>query len=699
MRDRTESPGGNPGPATNANGDPAPETGLIVKFNRTTSHWEDQLRRNWDNSVKFTLPDTDVFAVDAGSLVQSAAFAHVGTTLLNMAVNPATGALYVSNTEAFNHIRFEGSGKFGGSTVQGHLAETRLTVIRDSAVLPRHLNKHLDYTKLAGSPGFDLAAREHSLSTPLDLAVSADGRRIYVAAYGSSAVGVLDPQAVEQDSFDPVAASPGYIRVSGGGPGGLALDEDRGVLYVLTRFDNAVKTVRLESREEAASVAMPNPEPPPITQGRRLLYDATRYSGNGEASCAACHQFGDMDDLAWDLGNPDAEVTKSPIPINFGAFLNPLFQQLLGIDLKVNGSGKAEDFHPMKGPFATQTMRGMRFSGAMHWRGDRATGPAGTSAFDANISFLNFAGAFQDLIGSLDRPSMAEMQEFADFQLQVLPPPNPVRELDNSLTAPQRRGADIYSGTRASDGVVSPLLDTLVAKASFTCHECHELTPSKGFFGTGGRQSFEGLSQIVKIPHLRNMYARVGMFGTPQVSFYDAPGSAPMGDQIRGFGFTGDGSTDTMFRFFTATVFRPTSNSDFPQRDPDGARRDMEQFMLAFDSDLAPVVGQQVTLTKDNASAAGRRVDLFVSRAQAPFVSKSLNGSEPVRECELVAHTVRDGRLRAFLYDPEAKNFMPDDDGARLSDAQVRAFALEAGQPVTYTAATPGSGPRLLSRR
>ncbi|MBM3794578.1 MAG: hypothetical protein FJW31_11020 [Acidobacteria bacterium] len=699
MRDRSMSPGGNPGPATDAKGEPAPETGLIVKFNRGTGHWEDELRRNWDNSVKFNLPDTDVFAVDASSLMQREAYAHVGTTLFNMAVNPVSGALYVSNTEAFNHVRFEGPGKFGGSTVQGHLAETRLTVIRDSTVMPRHLNKHIDYAKLAGSPGFDLSAREHSLSTPLDLAVSADGSRIYVAAYGSSAVGVFNAEAVEQDSFDPRTASAGYIRVSGGGPGGLALDEDRGVLYVLTRFDNEVKAVRLDSREETSAVAMPNPEPPSIAKGRPLLYDATRYSGNGEASCASCHQFGDMDDLAWDLGNPDAEVTKSPIPINFGPYLNPLFQQLLGIDIKINGSGKAEDFHPMKGPFTTQTLRGMRFSGAMHWRGDRATGPAGTSAFDANISFLNFAGAFEELVGSPDRPSKAEMQEFADFQLQVLPPPNPVRNLDNSLTASQQRGAAFYSGARASDGVVSPLLDTLVGKASFTCAECHELDPAKGFFGTGGKASFEGLPQIVKIPHLRNIYARVGMFGTPQLNFYDAPGTAHLGDQIRGFGFTHDGSTDTMFRFFTATVFRPTSNSGFPQRDPDGARRDMEQFMLAFDSDLAPIVGQQVTLTKENAVAAGRRVDLLLSRAAAPFVSKALNGSGPVRECDLVVYAVRDGRVQAFLYDAEAKNFIPYDGSARWPESRLRALAVEAGQPVTYTAATPGSGRRMIARR
>ena len=46
-----------------------------------------------------------------------------------MAVNPVSGKVYVSNTEARNEVRFEGPGIFGGSTVQGHLAETRITVL------------------------------------------------------------------------------------------------------------------------------------------------------------------------------------------------------------------------------------------------------------------------------------------------------------------------------------------------------------------------------------------------------------------------------------------------------------------------------------------------------------------------------------------------------------------------------------------
>ena len=39
----------------------------------------------------------------------------------------------------------------------------------------------------------------------------------------------------------------------------------------------------------------------------------------------------------------------------------------------------------------------------------------------------------------------------------------------------------------------------------------------------------------------------------------------------------------------------------------DVKRRQMEQFMLAFDTDLAPIVGQQVTLTVDQRRASPDR--------------------------------------------------------------------------------------------
>ena len=39
----------------------------------------------------------------------------------------------------------------------------------------------------------------------------------------------------------------------------------------------------------------------------------------------------------------------------------------------------------------------------------------------------------------------------------------------------------------------------------------------------------------------------------------------------------------------------------------------LEQFLLAFDSDLAPMVGQQVTLDSTNAGVAGPRIDEMIT--------------------------------------------------------------------------------------
>jgi DNA-binding beta-propeller fold protein YncE len=694
------SPGGSPGPATNAEGKPAPHVALIVKFNPATGHWEDELHRTWDHAVRFRLPDTDVFAIDAGALTQTAAFAHVGTTLFNMVTNPATGELYVSNSDAQNEVRFEGPGQFGGHTVQGHLAETRVTIISGGAVAPRHLNKHIDYTRLAGRPGFDPTAAQHSLSTPLDMVMSGDGKTLFVAAFGSSKVGAFDTAQLRDDTFDPRQTSADYLAVSGGGPSGLVLDESRGRMFVMTRFDNAIKVIDLASKTETQSVALPNPEPASVVAGRPMLYDATHNSGNGEAACASCHIFGDMDDLAWDLGNPDDVVTRNPIPINLGDPLAIATGKLLfGFRGQINGTGNADDFHPMKGPMTTQTLRGLVNEGAMHWRGDRANGAFGIDAFDASLSFDNFIVAFQGLIGAVAPPPAADMQRFTDFQLQVVPPPNPVRNLDNSLTSAQASGRSFFFGPRASDGLNVPVLGGVVSTfEGFTCNGCHELDPADGEFGTSKRASFEGvIGQIFKIPHLRNMYAKVGMFGVPRVETFEAPDSGATGDQIRGFGFTNDGSIDTLFRFFTALVFHPQLTAGFPLLNPDRTRRDVEQFMLAFDSDLAPVVGQQVTLTTSNAGAVGPRITLFEQRAKAAFTSKVLGGK--VKECDLVARVAQGGAIRGLLFDPGTGNFAPAGGGTSLSDSALRALAATPGQEVTFTCVPPGSGARVAAMR
>jgi DNA-binding beta-propeller fold protein YncE len=689
--DGVSVPGAPPGPATDHAGRAAPRVALVLKAD-AQGVWRDVLARDWTAATAFTLPDQDVFALDATSLQVQAAYAHVGTTLFNLAVNPASGAVYVSNTEARNDLRFEGPGAFAGTTLQGHLAEARITVLQGGVARPRHLNKHLDYSVL---PAPATAARS-SLSMPLQVVVSADGGTLYVAAFGSSKVGVLSTASLEQDTFDPTSASARYLSVSGGGPGGLALDEAHHRLYVFTRFDDGLSVIDLVTGAETAHLLLANPEPAVVTQGRPVLYDAVATSSNGEASCASCHLFADKDDLAWDLGNPDEDPVRTPVTVKLAA----------GAPRTINGSGDASLLHPMKGPMTTQTLRGTAHHGAMHWRGDRAVGffgtdPASLPPFDSALSFKNFIGAFNGLLGLGPQLANADMERFTAFALAVVMPPNPVRSLDNGLTARQAAGRAYYLGC---DGLDSQARSPVVCSdgnpvgmghlsdgiplggLGFTCQGCHVLDPARGFFGTDGQMSFEALPQTAKIPQLRNLYDKVGMFGMPATPPLNAGDNAPTGPQVRGVGFEHDGSVDTLFRFLQAKVFNPILNGAVGFTS-DAQRRAVEQYLLAFDSDLAPIVGQQVTLRSDNASAVGPRIDLLVARAGTPFVSKVLGPT--ARECDLVARTVVAGHAVAYLLQAGGQ-FVPDDGSPALADAALRELARTAGHEVTYTCVPSG---------
>ena len=301
------------------------ETGLIVKFNNEKNIWYDkrgidpvtgnEVERNWNYGVRFTLPDYDVFEIDATSpeLDITAKIPHVGTILYNMAVNPVSGKVFVSNTESNNLVRFAGPDyEVDPSlpkkrTYTGELAYSRITVVdpQTKSVKPRHLNKHIDYTL---SPRETAATdfKEKSLATPLGMAFTEDGRTLFVTAFGSSKVGEFVTSELETDSFVPGQR---HIEVTGGGPSGLVLDEVRKKMYVTTRFDNGLSVVDLDGRKELSHLTLANPEPESFQKGRPYMYDARTYSENGEASCSACHIFAGWDGLAWDIGIP---VKKKP---------------------------------------------------------------------------------------------------------------------------------------------------------------------------------------------------------------------------------------------------------------------------------------------------------------------------------------------------------------------------------------------------
>lgn len=140
-----------PLPNTDANGVAAPRLALIIKNNG--SAWVDESGKNWTDKVMMSLPDKDVFSIDADADVPKIkrSFSGVGTVLFNMAVNPVTGSLYVSNTEANNFTRFEGPGT-NSTTVRGRTVDNRITVIKNNAIVPIHLNPHIDFSLPIGVP-------------------------------------------------------------------------------------------------------------------------------------------------------------------------------------------------------------------------------------------------------------------------------------------------------------------------------------------------------------------------------------------------------------------------------------------------------------------------------------------------------------------------------------------------------------------
>jgi DNA-binding beta-propeller fold protein YncE len=670
-------PGGVVGPATNFELKPAPEVGAIVQWNG--AHWVDSAGFPHDEFVPFSLPDKDVFVLDAMAnpprqLPGPAGFFQgVGSILYTMVVNPANGKVYVANTDTNNMDRFEGPGIFAGHSLRGHLHENRISVLTPGGgVAARHLNKHIDYHHCcAPAPN---AENARSLALPQGMAVTDNGATLYVAAMGSDRVGVLSTAELENDTFVPSAAS--HIPVSGGGPTGLVLDEGRGQLYVMTRFDDAISILDTRTRTETAHVTMHDPEPASVVTGRRFLYDASFSSSHGDSACASCHVFGDFDSTAWDLGNPDAMVTVDPGP----------FASALG--------GIAPVFHPLKGPMLTQSLRGLANHGPMHWRGDRTAGNDAPSVqpdsgtFDEHAAFRKFRVGFTDLLGRNAFIPEPDLEAFAGFILQLTYPPNPNQPLDNVPTVDQAIGRQLFESTNC--GIPAPEGSSEI----LTCKSCHTLDPNgnpgtaaPGFFGTSGLSVFDFESQLFKVPHLRNIYQLVGRFGYPPDPSFVGVDTRFQGDQVRGFGLVHDGNLDTVFRFhhgqsFSVNATGPGNGGLVDGPEGEAQRRQIEAFVLAFPTNLAPIVGQQITLSASSPAAVAARVDLLRQRADAG-------------DCELVAKTQIAGAEVGFVYVGAGK-FQSDRRALPpIDDAALRLLAGRATRPVTYTCVPPGSGERI----
>jgi len=369
----------------------------------------------------------------------------------------------------------------------------------------------------------------------------------------------------------------------------------------------------------------------------------------------------------------------------------------------------------------------------MHWRGDRngavqqsgvpfldASGHPVVSAqpsagiFDEFNAFMSFNVAFPGLVGATAELSNDDMSAFTTFILQATYPPNPIRALDDSLTPVQQAAAAFF--------VNSVQGQELPVDRFHNCEGCHTLdrsgnagaSPHPGFFGTDGRLSFENETQTFKVPHLRNAYQKVGMFGSALDEVHASgsliPQLNPTVPAVRGFGFQHDGADGKLEDFFTAFVFIQTNVTvtfagipnippnpyGIPLFDPNdplnfslanfsqaGAqlRYALSDYVMAFDTNLFPIVGQEITWTKANASAEASRLTLLEAQAAAG-------------NCDLVVHGTFLGADHGATF--SGGKWTPDVSWlAPVTDAQLEAFATAAGTTLTFMAVPPGEGWRV----
>lgn len=674
---------------------PAPEVSLIVRRDEI-GRWLDDTGAAWTSLVSgaqaaqsgrvpgWTLPDRDVAIVDAFTLDVTYA-----TGLMNLvmaiAVRPGAGEVTVVGTEATNEIRFEKNLK--GRFVRVELA--RFAPSSPAGALRVDLNAgHLTYSdaqvaQQSNPATASQALRDRSLGDPRAIVWRGDGGRGWIAGLGSNNVAVVGPAG---ERLAPLGApGDGAIEVAEG-PTGLALDAGRGRLYVLERFAGSVAWIDLASEQVAGRVAFHDATPAPVRAGRRFLYDTRATSGLGQVSCASCHADGRIDRLAWDLGEPDGAVKPlNPAVHNLGM---GFVEELLALTF--------DDFHPMKGPMTTQTLVDIVGKEPFHWRGDRD-------------GLEQFNGTFQALLGDDVLLTPAEMQAFEDFLATLTFPPNPHRNLDNSLRTllplPAHRATGNFS--LAAGAPLPP--GNAVAGLSlyrppnpmlfgFACSSCHTLPTGSSAavkkvgdqfvplpLGPNGEARL-GLvpldsktNRTLKVPQLRTLADKVGM-ELKQV------------ESLSGFGFTQDGSTPTLAMFL---------NSFELENDQQVA--DMIAFLLSIPGSELPTGSTEAAaleppgpLSKDTHAAVGHQITFDEENREEPEAIARLELLQELTDAGkigLVAHARHEGVARGWAY--AGAGLLAADRAGESTTVDALRGGATSGAEVTFTAVPAGEAWRL----
>lgn len=371
---------------------------------------------------------------------------------------------------------------------------------------------------------------------PTDLALSADGSRLYVACYETRTTMVVDTRAGRVVHALRSESGEGF------GPRGLALNEPAGAVYVYNRADNTVQVFRMPSGGEA-SVAAPvgtlsagfDPTPAAVKAGRLHFIDA-RNSASGLVSCNTCHADGQSDGLAWDLRDFTGDLPRAAEP--------------------------READNVIK---ATMDLRGIEATPPYHWRGDRD-------------DLADFNSTFELLLGGRRLPP-ARVRELEAYVFALALPPNPRQDERRALTPRALAGFGCFVSPAASHQVSTDTtgFPTHGAKPegrlAVTCRDCHAME--------GGLATNNQIINEVRFPVPSATMQLQGLFDKRRDTAFYAGAVRP----ASGWGFGNHGSFATvnefigMFQHLTA-----------PQKEL------LDAFLDELDTGMAPAAAYAWTL-------------------------------------------------------------------------------------------------------
>lgn len=451
---------------------------------------------------------------------------------------------------------------------------------------------------------------------PTGIAFNADGSRAFVCGYNSDIVAVLD---IAPDGSVAWAGSikvlPGQSYPEGAGARTAVVTADGAGLFVFSKVDEGIATVDLSALPASGFHV---PSDPPLSLGYSpVAVEEIRGrflfidAHNSRSGTSSC-------------ASCHVEALTDGIAWELSAFLDPQNKPEDQLEFGVD----------VKGPMVTQSTARLAETAPYHWRGEKH-------------QLKQFDGAFVGLLEN--ETTLGGNFIYIERYLKHLAlAPNPRQRLDRVFTVAERRGATVFQ--------------TVPSFGGFTCADCHQLP-----LGTSGEiVPFKagGFAKSGVVPPLRGV-------GDKLSPIHNAGGSFGTRTEL-GAGLLHHGSVASIHDLLTLEDPGQPGQPLFTFTAAQIA--DLEAFLLAFDTGLAPAAAYAYTARGENPVEDQAQFDFLINQAERG-------------NCDLVFHAPpppgRPERTAAGLYRPEIGAF--ERNAAQLGPLSPAQLLAAAGphRPIT----------------